>query len=75
MKTESEFIEALGKIVEKSDRMLLVINDMVEVHAPFFNYQDMQKLTYLLQRTSCEWWLNPNGPDSIKLRVRIFTQR
>jgi hypothetical protein len=72
MITKGEFIEALGKIVEKSDRMVLVINDEIEVHSTFFNYADMQKLSYLLQRTSCEWWIKPMDDKMIKLRVRLF---
>jgi hypothetical protein len=72
MKTKDEFIEALGKIVEKSDRMVLIVSDSIEVHSTFFNYADMQILSYLLQRTSCEWWIKPNDDKMIKLTVRLF---
>lgn len=71
-KSRTEFIEAIGKIVDSSDRMLLVVNENVEVRAPFFNYADMQKFTYLLQRTSCEWWIKPIDEKMVMLRVRLF---
>lgn len=70
--TYDQFIEKLAKIVSESDRMLLVINDLVEVQAPFFNYADIQRLIYLLFRTPCEWWIKPNGDGSVKLRIRLF---
>lgn len=71
-KTQSEFIEGIGKIVEKSDRMILVINDAIEVHSTYFTYEDIQKFSYWLQRTSCEWWIKPVSDSMIKLRVRLF---
>lgn len=71
-KSQEEFIDALGKIVDKSDRMILIVNDGIEVHSTFFNYSDIQKLSYLLQRTSCEWWIKPVSDELITLKVRLF---
>jgi hypothetical protein len=70
--SQSDFIEKLGKIIDKSDRMLLVVNDAIEIHAPYFNYSDVQKLTYLLQRTSCDWYFKPVNENLVKLRIILF---
>lgn len=70
--SREQFIEKVGKIVAESNRMILVINDEVEIHTTYFTYENMQRLIYLLQRTSCEWWLKPVDHNLIKLRVRLF---
>lgn len=77
--TRDQFIERLGKIVANSKRMLLVIppDGMIEVHSPYFTYEDTQKITHLLQRTSCEWWIKPVSAnliheDLVKFRIRLF---
>lgn len=68
------FIEKLGSIVDTSDRMVLVIthDGTVEVMSSFFNYEDVQRLIHLLQRTSCEWWFKPIDERMVKLRIRLF---
>jgi len=68
------FIEKLAAIVDSSNRMVLVVtcDGSVEVMSTFFNYEDVQKLAYLLQRTSCEWWFKPIDDKMVKLRIRLF---
>lgn len=72
--TYEEFIAAIGKIVEKSDRMILMVvtPGFIEIQAKFFNYKDIQRLTYILYRTPCEWWIKPINQDLITLKIRLF---
>lgn len=71
--TKEQCIEKLGEMVKQKDRMLLkVTSDRICVESEFFNYEDIQKISYILQRTSCEWWIYPCGPSSIELRIRLF---
>lgn len=63
--TREQCIEKLSELVKAKDRMLLKVEvgGRVIVESDFFNYSDIQKFTYILQRTSCEWWIYPSGPD------------
>lgn len=71
--SKEQCIEKLGEMVKAKDRMLLKVTpDRVIVESEFFNYADIQKITHILQRTSCEWWIYPSGLHSIELRVMLF---
>lgn len=73
--TAEKCIEKLGLMVKAKDRMLLrVTGDRVIVESEFFNYEDIQKFTHILQRTSCEWWIYPSEilERGVELRVRLF---
>lgn len=69
-----ECITRLGDVVNDSKRMILKIksSDRIHIESEFFNYEDIQRLTYILQRTACEWWIYPISEKSVELRVRLF---
>jgi hypothetical protein len=71
--TREQCIEKLGELVKAKSRMLLKISESrICIESEFFNYSDVQKITHILQRTSCEWWIYPCGLQSIELRIRLF---
>lgn len=72
IESRSEFIGRVGAICDQSNRMYLAVNDGIEVRSTFFTYADIQKFSYLLQRTPCEWWIKPIDDKMIMLRVRLF---
>lgn len=70
---EKILIEKLGKIVDDSKRLLLVlpVDGAIEIHADYFTLYDTQKLFHLLQRTpEVEWWIKPIDQYMVKLRIR-----
>lgn len=76
--TSSQCIERLGQWVEQANakgdnsrEAILKVYDRVIIEAKFFNYEDIQRFTYILTRTSCEWWIYP-GDGCVQLRVRLF---
>lgn len=75
--TREQCIERLAQWVEERNKqsaerqMLLRISGNAIVGSNFFNYGDVQKMTHILQRTSCEWWIYP-GHECVELHVRFF---
>jgi hypothetical protein len=90
--SQSECIDRLGAWVrERNDRsnerqmILKVVGDRCIVESKFFNYEDVQKIQYMLTRTSCEWWIYPQASPHmsytpgmqtadavVQLRIRFF---
>jgi hypothetical protein len=71
-----KIIDKLGKIVEESDKMILICppDGCVYVESPYFTYADVQKFIYLLSRTQCEWYIYPAETieRGVRLKVRLF---
>ncbi len=77
--TRDELFERLGQLVAKSKKMMLIVPVSgcdVCLHSPSFNYKDVQRLTYILQRTPCEWVYKPvTGNDKlIGLYIHLFNR-
>ncbi len=72
--TYEQLIERLGALVQESKKMILIVPTTggVCIHSTSFNYKDIQRLTYILQRTPCEWLFWPVSDKLIGLQIHLF---
>ena len=70
-----QLMERLGALVAESKKMILVVPVSgcdVCLHSTSFNYKDVQQLTYILQRTPCEWSYRPVSEKLVGLYIYLF---
>lgn len=73
--TQQQLIQRLGALTSESKKMMLIIptsGPNVVLHSTSFNYKDVQQLTYILQRTRCEWVFKPISDKLIGLYIYLL---